>query len=98
MATYQELYALQTDDDLRQKIAVATVVAAQAKLAGTPTAAEAAWAKEVIQYPIGDRARSVMNLVLAANKGADVSVIQSASDASIQTNVDAVVDGLIAAG
>ena len=98
MATYEELFALQTNDALRQKVAVATIVAAQAKLAGTPSAAEATWAKEVIQYPIGDRARSVLNLVLAANKDVSVATIEGANDAAIQANVDAVIDGLIAAG
>lgn len=98
MATYQELYALQGDDDLREKVAFATVVAAQAKLTGAPTAAEAAWAKDVITYPLGHRARGVLNLVLAANKALSVAAIQAAGDATVQTNVDAVIDGLIAAG
>lgn len=97
MATYQELYALQTDDTLREKVAVAVVVAAQVLLAGTPSASEATWAKEMIQYPIGPKARSVVNIVLAANKGQSVAAIQGASDASVQSNVDAVVAGLVAA-
>ena len=97
MATYAELYALRVDDDLRVKVAVATVVAAQTKLAGTPSAAEAAWARGVIASP-GNIAEQVVNLVLAANKSATGATIQGASDATVQTHVDAVVDGLILGG
>jgi len=99
MATYAELYALQGDDALRQKVAVATVIAAEAILKeDPPVAARVEWAKSVTTYPIGERARDILMLILAANKSAAVATIQSASDATIQTAVDAVVDGLIAAG
>ena len=95
MATYEELYDLRTNDVLRHKVAVAAVVAAQAKLAGTPTAGEAEWARGVISSP-GGTADQLVHLVLAANKSLDVSAILSATDAAVQTNVDALVDGLIA--
>jgi hypothetical protein len=95
MATYEELYALGTNDVLRQKTATALVVAAQAKLAGTPTAAEAAWARGVIANPIA-AANQVVYVILAANKDAAAAAIISASDTAIQTNVDAVVAGLVA--
>ena len=94
MATYAELYDLRVDDDLRHKVAVAAVVAAQTKLAGTPTAAEAEWARGVVASPDGT-ATQLVNLVLAANKGLTVAAIQSAADSAVQTNVDALVDGLI---
>lgn len=94
MATYLELHGLRQNSDLQDKIAVACVIAAEAKLSGSPSAAEAAWAKGVIASP-GPTAMAVINAVLAANKTASASTIAEASDASIQTNVDAVVDGLI---
>ena len=94
MATYAELFGLRQDSDLQDKIAVAVVVAAQSKLAGSPTAAEAAWAKSAIQNP-GPLSKSIINVVLAANKDASVGTIQGASDAAIQANVDTVIDGLI---
>lgn len=94
MATYQELYDLRVNDALRAKVAVAAVVAAWTKLAGTPTAAEAAWAKGVIASPDGT-ATQLVNAVLAANKDASVAAITSASDAIVQTNIDAIVDGLV---
>ena len=94
MATYMELHALRSDSDLQDKIGVACVIAAEVKLSGTPSAADAAWAKGVIANP-GNVATSVINAVLAANKDAAASAILAATDAAIQTNVDAVVDGLI---
>lgn len=94
MATYMELAGLRTDSDLQDKIAVACVIAAEAKLSGTPTAAQAAWATGVLASP-GGAAKSVINAVLAANKDAAASAILAATDAAIQANVDAVVDGLI---
>ena len=94
MATYAELYDLRSDSDLQDKIAVACVIAAEAKLSGTPSAAEATWAKSVLASP-GGTANSVINAVLAANKGIAAATILAASDASIQANVDSVVDGLI---
>lgn len=97
MATYEELHELRTDDRLRQQVAVAVMIAAQAKLSGTPTAGEAAWAKSVIGNP-GGAGDTVVNLVLAANSGASVASITSATDATVQANVDGIVDGLIAAG
>ena len=97
MATYTELFDLRNDSVLRNKIAVAVVVSAEGKLAGTPTAEEAAWAVDVISNPDGT-AKQVINLVLAANKDATPSAILAATDAAIQANVDAVIDGLVSAG
>ena len=94
MAAYLELYDLRSNSGLRNKIAVATVIAAEEKLSGTPTAAEATWALGVVTNP-NAAAKEVINLVLAANKSSSTSAILSATDAAIQANVDAVVDGLI---
>lgn len=95
MATYEELYDLRSNTLLRNKVAVAVVVAAEAKLTGTPTAAEAKWARSVVANP-NNAANETLNLVLAANKDIAAGAISSASDTAIQSNVDSVVDGLIA--
>jgi len=97
MATYTELYDLRNDSEFRNKVAVAVVIAAEEKLSGTPTTAEAQWAVNAISNP-GEVAKQVINLVLAANNSATPTQILEATDAAIQTNVDAVVDGLVAAG
>jgi len=97
MATYLELFDLRTDATLQNKVAVATTIAAEAKLTGTPTAAEAAWALRVLQNP-ASYAGTIINAVLAANKAATTTAILAATDAAIQANVDAIVDGIITAG
>ena len=97
MATYQELFGLRTNSELQNKIAVAVTVAAQAKLAGTPTSAQAAWAIGVLNNPSG-AAAAVINAVLAANKASSAATILAATDATIQSSVDAVIDGIITAG
>ena len=94
MATYLELFDLQYDDTLVHKVAVATIIAAETKLSGAPTSAEADWARSVIVNPT-ETATQVINLVLAANKDASVATITGATDAAIQANVDSVVTGLI---
>ena len=96
MATYLELFDLQTNDGLRQKVAVAVAVAAQAQLAGTPTQQQAIWAKDAVARPL-EMAERVVILILAANSSATVAQITAATDTAIQTNVDNIVDGLIAA-
>ena len=94
MAAYIDLYNVRNNDVLRNTIAVAVVVAAQTKLAGTPSAAEAKWAVGVVRNP-NSTAAAVINLVLAANKSASVETILAAGDTAIQANVDACIDGLI---
>lgn len=98
MATYTELRDLFSDDALRNRVTTATVIAAQGLLAGSPapTTAESVWASKVLSGPDGEGARMFM-AVLAANSGQTVANIQGATDAQIQTNVDAVVPQIVAA-
>ena len=96
MATYNELFGLRNDDDLRNRCTVAITIAAQAKLAGTPTAPESNWAADVFQSPRSWGERSLW-AVLAENNATSVAAITGATDASIQTNVDALVDSFVIA-
>ena len=95
MATYTELYSLQSDDSLRNKVAVACIVAAEAirvEDGGTANHANRLlWAKASFEDPIG-AAEPMLRALLAANKAATEANISGASDVSIQTNVDAAVD------
>lgn len=97
MATYLELYGLQGDGDLHNRIAVAVVVSADTIRSEAEGAANHAnrlvWAGNAFADPRA-MAKRAFWAVLAANKSASVSNIQSATDAAIQTNVDAVVDVL----
>lgn len=98
MATYPELFDLRTDSGLRNRIAVAVSVKAQALIDGAnPTAAQIAWANEAIRDPEG-KAATLQNYVLAANRNATVQQIQSATDAAVQENVNDAVDALITGG
>lgn len=96
MATYSELFGLQSSGDLRNRVAVAVIVAADAIRTETPptnSTQRLAWAEQAFLNPVG-KSEQVLWAVLAANKDATVANIESASDAALQTNVDAVVDVL----
>ncbi len=96
MATYAELYGLQSDDDeLLHKVAVATWVAAEAVRSedvGTANHTNrVAWAGDVLNGGLR-HAQQMLRAVLAANAGLTVAQIIGASDAAIQTKVDAAID------
>lgn len=97
MATYTELYQYRATDDyqaLENKVAVAVAIKAQAIAdLPTPTAEQIAWAVEALSSP-GGKAETVINYVLAANSGLTIAQITAATDAAIQTNVNAAVDDL----
>jgi hypothetical protein len=94
MATYLELQSASQDAQLRQKIAVACVVAAEAIRIEDPAtpnhSARIVWARDVYAAP-GNAADKMMWPVLAQNKAATLAQITGASDATIQTAVDAAV-------
>lgn len=97
MATYAELFAQRSNSELRNKIAVAVAIAAHDLIvAASPTAAELTWAQSALAAPVA-KADEILPFVLAANKDATVAQINSASDASIQTQVDNAVSKLTGA-
>lgn len=98
MANYAELFSIQNDPTLRNKIQVACVVKAQALIdLASPTDNQVAWANNALTNPTQMMVK-IMPYVLAANKSATTSQITGASDSTVQTNVDAAVDKLIAGG
>ena len=91
MATYAELFELQKNSELRNKVTVAVIVAAEAiRAEATPTVPRLAWAKAAFENPQQEAVRMLM-AILAANKSATVAQITGASDSAIQTKVDAAV-------
>ena len=100
MATYQEIRAIWSDvssDALKLQVDVATVIAAEAKLSdGAATAAQQKWAGAFLSNPKGE-AKKALLAVIASNKDATIAQMQGATDATVQTKVDAVVDGLVVA-
>ena len=96
MATYTEIRTLFSNDGLRNRVVVATIVAANDLLGGTPTPDEQKWSAAAFGSGRVEGQKAFM-AVLAANKDAPVANIIGASDAAIQTNVDAVVPSLVVA-
>jgi len=95
MATYLELRSLFNNDDLRNKIEVACVIAAEAVRTESPAAENHAnrliWAKRAFENPTSIRDQMLMAL-LAANKDLSVAAITSATDAQVQAKVDTAID------
>lgn len=95
MATYVELYELAQSTALRERVAVACVVAAESIRSDTspPTnqAQRLAWARRTFENPLAE-ASKMLPVLLAQNKALTMLQIASASDAAIQTAVDSAVD------
>ena len=95
MATYLELFGLNSDSDLQDRTVVASIVAAEAVRAdATPPANQAAreaWAALVFANPKTEATRMLWAL-LAANKDSTVAAITGASDAVLQSAVDGAID------
>lgn len=90
MATYLELYQLVGSDELRNRCATAVVIAARAYLvSGSSTTAQKKWALSVMDNPT-EWGRKALSAALAANKDVSVGQITVATDASLQTAVDAI--------
>jgi hypothetical protein len=95
MATYLELFDQRANSSLRNKVAVACIIAAEAiRTEDVNTVNHAnrlTWAKSVFIQPMVEADRMLM-AVLAQNKDATVSQINGASDSAIQTAVNASVN------
>lgn len=95
MATYAELLTASANDALRQKVLVACVIGAEVvrnESSGTTNHTNRlTWAKGVFAAP--ERARDgMMWAVLAQNAAATLAQITGASDATVQTAVNAAID------
>lgn len=94
MATYTDIYTfLQGDasEPLAQKVAVALAVKAVSFLAGTPTAAQKAWAQSCLQNP-DTYIVPVVRALVAYNRLLTTAQMAAAPEGEVQTQVDAVVD------
>lgn len=95
MATYEELFGLRNNSDLKNRVTSAVIIAAETVMNELDTVPNHAnrliWAKGVFAGPSREADRMYMS-VLAANKDASVAQITGASDTAIQTNVDDHID------
>ena len=98
MATYIEITALINDSTLRQKIAVACIVAAEnirTEDAGTANHTNRlAWARRVYNSPTGV-ADEMIPSVIVQNRALTAAQITAATDTGIQTAVDAAVAAFV---
>lgn len=97
MATYLELHSLRGAtgaDTLMQKIAVAICVKANLLAKATPTQVQKDWAKAALASP-NAYVDLVLNYILADYNAVAVTAITGASDAAVQTAVNAAVDTLL---
>jgi hypothetical protein len=94
MATYKELRSLFGAGELRDKVEVAVCIKAAAVLAEpTPGVGRLAWVETALTSTAAE-AEKILKYLLAANAAITLSAIQAATDAAIQTKVDAIVDKL----
>ena len=95
MATYQELFDLYNNSELLDKVTVAVAVAAETVMNESDTVTNHTnrfiWARTAMENPRGE-ANKFMMVVLAANKSAAKTDIQSATDTQIQNNVNDAID------
>lgn len=94
-ATYAELLLASENPALRNKVRVATVVAAEkvrVEAVNVPNHdLRLAWAKEVFNDS-SNGVTAMLWAVLAQNRAFDLAVILGADDATVQTAVDAAVN------
>ena len=95
MATLEELYSLNADGALLNKITAAMIIAAYditAEDPGTTNHAERiVWAKSAFMAP-KQKAQEMLYYLLGANSAATVGNISGANDAAIQTAVNSAVN------
>lgn len=95
MATYAELLSASEDPTLLNKVRVACVIAAEKvrveATSVTNHTARLAWAKTVYASPESVM-RRMLWAVLAQNQAATLAAILGATDATVQSAVDAAVD------
>ena len=96
MASYIDLRNLFSNDELKNRVDIAVVIAANNLLSGTPTANDQKWAAHVFSGPRSEGAKALM-AVIATNNGLTVAQITSASDAALQAAVDLAVPTLVIA-
>lgn len=95
MADYSELVDLMRDQEMVEKAAVAVIVATETVRtesgATTNHANRLLWAKEALDNPLA-MAKRMWPSAIAQNKSATVGQITGATDAAIQSNIEAVID------
>lgn len=94
MATLTELVTLFSDSALRNRVTAAAIIKAQATLANVAApAGRKAWA-ETCLASTGNTVDLLFKYIIAQNATAELSAITGASDANVQTAVNAAIDAV----
>lgn len=95
MATYTELRTLFSDDALRNLVQVALGIKAHAILQeATPSAERLSWAAD--NLVAGEsQVKQILGYLLADKRSLTIEQIKGATDAAVQTAVDAAIDKLV---
>ncbi len=95
MASYTELYNLNNNSDLKNRVMVACLVSAETIMAELDTVPNHAnrliWAAKVFAAP-GSESDRMFWAIIAANNTLSIEQITSATDVAIQTAVDNHID------
>lgn len=95
MATYTEIFNLGSNSELRNRVTVACLIAAQAVMVELATTTNHAnrllWAKDVFSDPQGMGQKMLM-AALAANAGLTVAQITAATDAALLATVQGAIN------
>jgi hypothetical protein len=94
MATYNEIRDLFSNDEFKNRVTTACVVSAYNLIMGTPTANDNKFADSVFANADA-MGRKVTMAVLAANKAATTAQVLSATDETIQAQVDLIIPSLV---
>lgn len=99
MATYAEIATINSDaawQAFADKAMVAAIIKAHAVInATTPPITRLEWARSALANP-RTAANDIVFYAIAANSGATIAQILSASDAAIQSAIDTAVDAIYA--
>ena len=97
MALYSELRELARNDAMRNRISAAIVSSAYDMINVATTDAELIYPVSLVKDP-DTWGKPILFLVIAKNKSADASVLENASDATMQSDVDDIVAKLAPKG
>jgi len=94
MAFYTDLRGLFNDDELKNRVDIAVIVAASDLILGAPTINDNKWAAAALGNTRQESIKA-FKAVVAVNKDMTIAQITGASDAALQTAVDNVVSSLV---
>jgi len=97
MATDKELFDLESDNPLRNRVSAAIVKKAQALIDASPSKVQVAWADSALKSPL-KLADQFVRYVISVNGSDEKSALATLSTSKIDTSVGKLADVLISGG